>query len=75
MDGLRGFARMVKAAEQQKVFVEGDDVCIVYDLVTDTPAGTVPMAGWYHVRGGKIASVRVFFDARPFEPMLARRGD
>jgi ketosteroid isomerase-like protein len=72
LSGLRGFARIVKGAERRKVIADGDDVCIVYDLVTDTPAGTVPTAGWYHVRDGRVDSLRVFFDARPFGPPPAQ---
>jgi hypothetical protein len=42
-------------------------VCLIYDLVT-VPAGTVPTAGWFRLRDGKIAAIRVFFDARPLDP-------
>ncbi len=71
---LRGLSQIVKAAEEQKVFVDGNDVCVIYDLVTATPAGTAPTAEWYHLRNGKISSVRVFFDARPFAPMFEQQG-
>jgi hypothetical protein len=64
VSGVQGMAKMVKGAEQKKVIVDGDDVCIIYDLVT-TVAGALPTAGWYHVRDGKIDWVRAFFDARP----------
>jgi ketosteroid isomerase-like protein len=64
MNGVRGLSKIVKAAEPRKVLADGDDVCIIYDLVTDTPAGTVPTVAWYHVEDGKIASVRAFFDPR-----------
>jgi ketosteroid isomerase-like protein len=67
VSGVQGFAQMITSADVHKVIGDGDDVCIVYDLVTTTPAGTVPTAGWYHLRDGKIVSIRVFFDARPFE--------
>lgn len=70
---LQGLSQIVKAAEEQKVFVDGDDVCVIYDLVTATPAGTAPTAEWYHLRGGKISAVRVFFDARPFAPLFEQR--
>jgi ketosteroid isomerase-like protein len=70
---LRGLAQIVKAAEEQKVFSDGNDVCIIYDLVTNTPAGSAPVAEWYHVRDGKISAVRVFFDAKPFAPMFEQR--
>jgi hypothetical protein len=72
--GVQGLWKIVKGAERRKVIVDGDDVFIVYDLVTDTAAGTIPTAGWYHVRDGRIASIRVFFDARPFEPVLGAPG-
>ncbi|SRR5260370_14908439 len=74
LGALRGLSQVVKSAEEQKVFVDGDDVCVIYDLVTNTPAGTAPTAEWYHVRDGKISAVRVFFDARPFAPMFEQRG-
>jgi hypothetical protein len=67
IDGVRGFAQLVEHAEVHTVVADGDDVCIIYDLVTSTPAGAIPTAGWYRVRGAKVASVRVFFDPRPFE--------
>jgi limonene-1,2-epoxide hydrolase len=41
------------------------NVCIVYDLITKAPPATIPTAGWYKVRDGRITSVRAFFDARP----------
>jgi ketosteroid isomerase-like protein len=72
---LRGLAQIVKAAEEQKVFVDGNDVCVIYDLVTNTPAGTSPTAEWYHIRDGRISAVQVFFDARPFAPMFEQRAN
>ena len=71
---LRGLSQIVKAAEEQKVFVDGNDVCVIYDLVTATPAGTAPTTEWYHLRNGKISAVRVYFDARPFAPMFEHKG-
>jgi ketosteroid isomerase-like protein len=71
---LQGLSQIVARAEEQKVFVDGNDVCVIYDLVTNTPAGTAPTVEWYHVSGDKISAVRVFFDARPFAPMF-EQGD
>ena len=65
LDGLRKFrARGVQTVEIRSVFQEGEEACVIYDLVTNSPAGTIPSAGWYHLRDGKIVSVRAFFDAR-----------
>ncbi|MGZ6562428.1 MAG: nuclear transport factor 2 family protein [Solirubrobacteraceae bacterium] len=69
LSGLRRFqARGVQGVDIRRVFSDGHDVCLIYDLVTNTPAGTIPSAGWYQLRGGKIAPVRAFFDARPLVP-------
>jgi limonene-1,2-epoxide hydrolase len=50
----------------KKIFTDGDDVCLLYDL--KTPQATVFMCSWYQVKDGKIASVRSVFDPRPFGP-------
>jgi hypothetical protein len=57
--------RGVTSVEVRKLFGDANDVCVIYDLVTDTPAGTIPSAAWYKIGAGKITSVQVFFDARP----------
>jgi ketosteroid isomerase-like protein len=69
MDGLRRFRdRGVQRAEIERAFQDGDEACLIYNLVTSTAAGVVPSAGWYRLRDGKIVSVRAFFDARPLAP-------
>ena len=50
----------------KKVFADGDDVCLFYDLVTFM--GTVSMSSWYTVKDGKIVSIRTLFDPRAFGP-------
>jgi ketosteroid isomerase-like protein len=65
IEGIQGMVRIVERADQREVFGEGENVCIIYDLVTHTPAARIPTAGWYRVRAGKIAAVRAFFDPRP----------
>ena len=46
MSGLRRFRqRGVQSVEVRKVFSDGDDVCIIYDLITNTAAGTIPAPG------------------------------
>jgi limonene-1,2-epoxide hydrolase len=63
--GLQRMTEMVKSAEVQQVIVDGEHVCVIYDLITETSAGTVPTAGWYQVRDGRLAAQRVYFDPRP----------
>jgi hypothetical protein len=70
---LTGLAQIVESVEEQKVFVDGNDVCVIYNLVTNTPAGSALTAEWYHLRNAKISAVRVIFDARPFAAMFEER--
>jgi hypothetical protein len=65
LEGVQGLKRIVDSAEQHQLIVDGDDVCLIYDLLTNTPAGRVPTAGWFQIRDGRIARIRVFFDPRP----------
>ena len=41
---------------------------MIYDFVTDTPAGAVPIVEWLRVEDGQIASVILFFDRVTFKP-------
>ena len=50
----------------RKTVVDGDDVCILFDLVAE-PDGALPAVGWYHFRDDKIDSVRTYFDPRRLE--------
>jgi ketosteroid isomerase-like protein len=63
-------AQIVTGTDVQKVLADGDDVVTIYDLHTNTPAGTSHVAEWATVERGKIAEIRVYFDARPFAPMF-----
>jgi ketosteroid isomerase-like protein len=66
---LRNLSGIVTGADKRKVFVDGDDVCVVYDLKT-APVPSSRTCEWYRVRDGRIASVSVVFDARPFAPLF-----
>jgi len=72
LEALQRLHPIVERADIKKIFVEGDDVCVLYDLVTNSPAGTAFIAEWLRVRGGKIAAIRAVFDARPFAAMFAK---
>ena len=57
----------------QKIFAEGDDVCLIYELITSAPPATSLTCDWYHVERGMIKSIRVIFDARPYAAMFESR--
>jgi len=61
----------LKMMEQQrgrydikKIFIDGDDVCLLYNFVTEQV--TAFFCSWYQVKNGKIASIQTIFDPRAF---------
>ena len=69
---VQGLSQIITGIDRRKVFVDGDDVCVIYDLETG-PVPNAPTAEWYRVKDGKIAEIRVYFDARPFAPLFEGR--
>jgi hypothetical protein len=72
IESIKGLAQIVTGAERRGLVEEGDQVCVIYDLHT-APVPTAAVAEWYTVRDGKIASIKAFFDARPFAPMFEQQ--
>jgi limonene-1,2-epoxide hydrolase len=63
--GIRRLAEIVDRVDPHQVITDGDEVCVIYDLVTNTGAGSIPTAGWYSLQDGRITAVRAYFDPRP----------
>ena len=55
-------------SDVKKAFTDGAEVCVIYDFVTDTPAGAVPLVEWRGIEGGRIASVTLYCDRILFKP-------
>src|SRR5437762_6917922 len=72
LEAIKKLASIIQRIDLKKVFVDGDDVCVLYDMVTNTPAGTAFIAEWYQVKDGKITALRAVFDARPFATLFGR---
>ena len=72
MESIKGLAQIVTGAERQGLVEQGEQVCVIYDLHT-VPIPTAPVAEWYTLRDGKIASMQAFFDARPFAAMFEQQ--
>ncbi|HYX55907.1 MAG TPA: SRPBCC domain-containing protein [Nitrososphaeraceae archaeon] len=53
-------------ADIKKKFVDDNDVCLISDMNFDKQSVTALIFSWYHVNDGKISSIRVAFDPRPF---------
>src|SRR5690348_9843197 len=50
----------------RKVFVDKDDVCIIYDVQLNHEVQSLTAAQWFVLHEGKIASMRMIFDSAPF---------
>ena len=71
IEAIKQLGPVVKEIQDRKVFEAGDDVCIVFDMVTNG-LGTQPIAEWYTVRGDKVSELRAFCDARPFAAAMSQ---
>lgn len=47
----------------KRLFADGDDVSVFYDIAMS--GKNIFSSGWYHVKDGKINSIKVLFDPRP----------
>jgi hypothetical protein len=60
---FRDMRKMGLQYDIKHVFVNADDVCLLYNLnISDK---TIFCCGLYHLEGGKISSLKVVFDPRP----------
>jgi hypothetical protein len=68
-EGLRSIVRGHRLRHR---WVDGPEVCSVYDVDVQTPAasGSVTMSEWHSLRGGQLASGRVVFDTAAFRALL-----
>ena len=71
MHAIQKLSAIVEGVDILKVFEDGNEVSLFCDLKTKT-VGTSFVAEWYKLNEGKIASVRVVFDARAFAAMFGK---
>lgn len=60
----------------KRVFADGNEVCVIYDLVTDM-FGALPTIEWLKIESGRIQSINLYYDQVPWQRVreeLARRG-
>ena len=58
-------------SDVRRVFADGDEACIIYDFVTDTAAGAVPIIEWLHFEGDRIRAIDLFYDRLPWQTVTA----
>jgi ketosteroid isomerase-like protein len=69
-DALVAALRRISAVhvrnDLKRMFSDGDEVCVIYDLVTDT-IGAVPTIEWLEIEDGRIASIHLYYDQLPWQ--------
>jgi SnoaL-like domain len=62
---IGAFVRLMPILERndiRRIFVDGDEACVIYDFVTDTPAGPILSIEYLKFRDGRIASSLLVFE-------------
>jgi hypothetical protein len=74
LTGLTRFRGFVTGVDLISELYGDAEAMLLYDVHTNTPAGTLRTAEYFTLRGGKIASTLLVFDATEWKAMLARQG-
>jgi len=69
---LTQFAQMCKRVDVVQEFHADNAAALLYDCVTESPAGTIRTAEFFGLRDGKIASIRLVFDATALRQAMNR---
>jgi hypothetical protein len=75
VDAFAGaFVRLMPILERndiRKIFVDGDEACVIYDFVTSTPAGPVLSVEYLKFSNGLIKSSLLVFERQHWPEVLA----
>lgn len=62
---------ILERMERRRMFVDGNEVCVILDYVTHMQRRQVtPVVHWMRIADGKIAAIETFFDARVYEELF-----
>jgi SnoaL-like protein len=71
ISALKRLAAIHVRNDIKRVFVDGDEVCVIYDFVTDTAAGALSTVEWLRFQGTRIASIVLYYDQLPWQTVMA----
>jgi ketosteroid isomerase-like protein len=69
IDALERLLPVLLGNKIRELFVDGATTCVVYDFVSDTPAGSVTCVEVLTTRGGEIRTIELIFDGLAFAPV------
>jgi hypothetical protein len=61
-NAYRRLGPMLERTELKKVFIDGEELGLIYDFVTNTAAGAVPTLEWLTLDGGLVRSIWLLTD-------------
>ena len=70
IENVKGFRAMVKEVRFVSEMFDENGGVLLYDVVTQSPAGTLRMAEFFDVRQGKITGIKLVFDATELRKMM-----
>jgi hypothetical protein len=71
---IGGFKRLLPIIVRndiRKVFIDGDEACVIYDFVTDSSAGAVVSVEYLKFKKGRIASSLLVFERLHWPEVMA----
>ena len=70
--GSTAAAAMARGCTIHHQWVDGDNVCSIYDFKIETPAGagSIPMAEWSVIRNGQLVASRLLFDTAAMAALM-----
>ncbi|MBT2500055.1 nuclear transport factor 2 family protein [Agromyces sp. ISL-38] len=69
IEAIRRLLPVLIRNDIREIFAAGERACVVYDFVTDTPAGAVVCVELVTVRGGRITEIELVLDRVTFAPV------
>ncbi len=71
-EAVSDMASIFKGHTILKQFEDGNEVCSIYDLEIEAPAGagSVTMSEWCTVQDGRLTSARLVFDTAAFNALV-----
>lgn len=72
LNSLSQFVTLLKEVKLVESYFGEDGGALLYDCITNTPAGTVRSAEFFKVTGDKITEIRLVFDATELRKLVGR---
>jgi hypothetical protein len=70
-DNAQDFIDAAGRIERRRMFIDGEEVCIIYNFFTTMDAlASTRVAEWIKIKAGRIVSIEAFFDARAYASMF-----